>query len=128
MDTWYLEVRVFLPYQTGWHLTASYEYPYLFVDFVDFDVVMSSIVYRWRLCSLLRQYDETLIPEIVTTIELCGFSNILPPVQLDVRSDPATWPRPATNSEGAGGGGALWDAAMCINMIHIAPQVNTERG
>lgn len=80
---------------------------------------------RWRrLCSVLRQYDKAQIPEIATTIEKCGSSNILPPVLLDVRSDPASWPRPTTKAEG--GGGALWDAAMCINMIHIAPKVNRQ--
>eukprot|EP00904_Undaria_pinnatifida_P001551 jgi/Undpi1/11397/HiC_scaffold_30.g13694.m1 len=66
------------------------------------------------------EYDKAQIPEIATTIEKCGSSNILPPVLLDVRSDPASWPRPTTKAEG--GGGALWDAAMCINMIHIAPK------
>ncbi|CAM9533849.1 unnamed protein product, partial [Laminaria digitata] len=66
--------------------------------------------------------DETRILEIAKTIERCGFTNILPPVILDVRSDPSTWPRPATSSEGTGGDGGQWDAVMCISMIHMAPQ------
>lgn len=76
-------------------------------------------------CSLSHradeQFDQTLIPSILATIEEGGYTNILPPVALDVCSDPSTWPRPGAQAEG--GGAALWDAMMCINMIHISPQV-----
>lgn len=59
------------------------------------------------------------IPDIGATIAEGGYSNIRPPLALDVCSDPTTWPRP----EAEGGSTTLWDAVICSNMIHIAPLV-----
>lgn len=81
--------------------------------------------------SLLResnhlQYDEIRIPDILATVQEGQYSNIRPPLVLDVCSDPSKWPRPAGGG-GAGEAGAtrLWDAVICSNMIHISPQVRS---
>ncbi|CAM9926899.1 unnamed protein product, partial [Hapterophycus canaliculatus] len=63
------------------------------------------------------EYDEARLPDILATIDEGNYSNIRPPIVLDVCSDPGTWPSPTT-----GAGSRLWDAVMCSNMIHISPQ------
>eukprot|EP00903_Cladosiphon_okamuranus_P009423 g8986.t1 len=69
------------------------------------------------------EYDESRIPDILATIEEGQYSNICPPLVLDVCSDPSKWPRPA-RGEGAGEGSPrrLWDAVICSNMIHVSPK------
>lgn len=72
------------------------------------------------------QYDETSIPDILATIEEGQYSNIRPPLVLDVCSDPSKWPRPAgRDGQDEGGAERLWDAVICSNMIHISPQVRS---